>query len=324
MFNNTMLARQDEEQDIEFDDDAEQDGEIRFDTVKGTSQGSRPKDGPVGAEPDIIKQYLQEIRKTPLLTFEDEQRLARLIARGDKEARSRMIEANLRLVVSMGKRYINRGLPFADIIEEGNIGLIRAVEKFDYKRGLRFSTYAVWWIRQAIERAIACQVKIIRLPIHVGEDVYRYMRAVRKLVQELKREPSPEETAKKIKISVQAARALSQVSREVHSLDMLISDNGEDTLKDVLEDEQTPPPDTAPQEAGRRKQIEEWVSGLPETERKVIELRYGLGQRPPLTLNTIGKQFGITRERVRQIERNSIKRMRKMTQDMNISLREVL
>ncbi len=207
------------------------------------------------SNPDATRLYLTEIRKTPLLSFAEEQALAKRVRNGDAEARQRMIEANLRLVVSIGKRYINRGLPFSDVIEEGNIGLIRAVEKFEYERGFRFSTYATWWIRQAIDRAIANQVRIIRLPVHVVELARVYTRTVRKLTEQLHREPSPEETANKMRITVPRVRAVLQVIRETLSLDMLIGDEGEETLQDVLRDENVPDPSTTIDDRLRQDRI---------------------------------------------------------------------
>jgi RNA polymerase nonessential primary-like sigma factor len=273
---------------------------------------------------DTIKLYLKEIRKTPLLTFAEEQALAKRSQEGDAEARAKMIEANLRLVVAIGKRYINRGLPFSDIIEEGNLGLIRAVEKFEYKRGFKFSTYASWWIRQSIERSIANQVRIIRLPVHVAELANSYSRTVRKLTQLLGRDPSPEEIAKKMKVSVNRIRAVSQVTRETYSLDMLISGEGEDTLKDVLSDENMPAPSSATDEKRRREYINEWISELPTTERSVLEMRYGLNRQAARTLDSIGRQFGITRERVRQIENQAIRKLRYFMQSRNIELSDML
>ena len=273
---------------------------------------------------DTIKLYLQDIRKTPLLTFGEEQALAKRVQEEDQEARSKMIQSNLRLVVSIGKRYINRGLPFSDIIEEGNLGLIRAVEKFQYERGFRFSTYASWWIRQSIERAIANQVRIIRLPVHVAELANAYSRTIRKLMQELGREPLNEEVAKKMKISLNRVRALSQVTRETYSLDMLISGEGDETLKDVLSDENTPAPSATSDERLRRQYLGEWVSGLPATERSVIEMRYGLNHTTQRTLDSIGRQFGITRERVRQIENQAIRKLRNYTRSKNIDLSDMM
>jgi len=284
------------------------------------------EEGDFSSNPDMIKMYLQEIRKTPLLTFEQEQELGKRISQGDQDARQKMIEANLRLVVSIGKRYINRGMPFGDILEEGNLGLIRAVEKFQYQRGFRFSTYASWWIRQAIERAMVNQLRLVRLPVHVSEDVGVYARTVKQLTQALSRTPTVEEIAKKMHRSVQRVRTLSQVSRSVYSLDMLISADGEDTLQDVLSDDTAPTPETPAEDLNRKESIREWMEKLPDTERKVIELRYGLDQDQDekLTLNRIGKRFGITRERVRQIENQAIRRLRRITRDKNVTLSDVI
>jgi len=273
---------------------------------------------------DVIKYYFKEIRKLPLLDFEQEQALAKRVVAGDDDARARMIEANLRLVVAIGKKYINRGLPFADILEEGNLGLIRAVEKFDYKKGFKFSTYASWWIRQSIERGIANHVRIIRLPVHVAEIANSYMRTVRKLSQELGREPAAEEVAKRMKISVQRVRALAQMSRDTYSLDMLISDESDDTLKDVLRDTTTPSPAAVVNEEGRRKYLNECIAELPATERNVLRMRYGLSSETPRTLESIGKQFGITRERVRQIEKQAIGKLRSLTRNRDMELVDML
>ena len=276
------------------------------DDADGRSEGGQ-------GDPEAIKLYLKEIRKSPLLTFEQEQSLGKRVKAGDAEARATMIESNLRLVVAIGKRYINRGLPFSDIIEEGNLGLIRAVEKFDYQRGFRFSTYASWWIRQSIERAISNQVQIIRMPVHVAERAKAYARTIRTLTQELGREPFPEEIAKKMKVSIARVRALSQMTRETYSLDTLISDEGDDTLKDVLRDEQLPPPFITVDEESTRKFLNECISELPDTERSVLQMRYGLSSSDPRTLESIGRQFGITRERVRQLEKKALGKIRTQT-----------
>ncbi len=317
----------------EFNEKSEQDHfleeehEVSLDEGHGQDTPFPVKRKRVGApetDIDTIKLYLQDIRKTPLLTFEEEQALAKRVQAGDQEARSKMIQSNLRLVVSIGKRYINRGLPFSDIIEEGNLGLIRAVEKFQYERGFRFSTYASWWIRQSIERAIANQVRIIRLPVHVAELANAYSRTIRKLTQELGREPYNEEVAKKMKISLNRVRELSQVTRETYSLDMLISGEGDETLKDVLSDENTPSPSATSDERLRSQYLGEWVSGLPDTERRVIEMRYGLNHTVQCTLDSIGRQFGITRERVRQIENQAIRKLRNYTRSKNIELSDMM
>ncbi len=267
---------------------------------------------------DAIKYYLKEIRKTPLLTFDQEQELAKRIEKGDAEARARMIEANLRLVVAIGKKYINRGLQFSDIIEEGNLGLIRAVEKFQYERGFKFSTYASWWIKQAIERAIVNQTRTIRLPVHIAEIVNSYMRATRQLTQSLGRDPSIEEIAKKMKVTVDKVRSISQVVRETYSLDMLIGDQEEDTLKDILQDNNALSPASVSDDIRRREHIDEWLQQLSVSERKVIELRFGLLDGEPKTLDAIGKEFGITRERVRQIETQALNKLRVITKRKKI------
>ena len=273
---------------------------------------------------DAIKYYLKEIRRTPLLTFEQEQELAKKIEKGDQDARAKMIEANLRLVVAIGKKYINRGLQFSDIIEEGNLGLIRAVEKFQYQRGFKFSTYASWWIKQAIERAIVNQTRTIRLPVHIAEIVNSYLRSVRQLTQALGRDPQIEEIAKKMKVSVDKVRSISQVVRETYSLDMLIGDQEEDTLKDILQDTNALSPASASEDIQRREHIDEWLQQLSVSERKVIELRFGLGDGEPKTLDSIGKDFGITRERVRQIETQALNKLRVITRRKKIDLEEML
>ena len=279
---------------------------------------------PVSKDLDAVKYYLKDIRSIPLLTFEDEQTLGKRVAEGDEHARRAMIEANLRLVVAIGKKYINRGLPFADILEEGNLGLIRAVEKFQYQRGLKFSTYAVWWIRQAIERAIVNQARIIRLPVHVAGMVHAYSSTVRYLIQELGREPEVEEIAKKMNASVEKVRSLSQVLRETYSLDMLIGDHEEDTLQSVLEDENSLSPMSASDDLRRRKHIDEWLHQLRDIERTVIELRFGLDGEKPHTLDSIGKALRITRERVRQIQEQALRKLREITTSRTIHFEEML
>jgi RNA polymerase sigma factor (sigma-70 family) len=278
---------------------------------------------PIPKTLDVVKYYLKEIRKTPLLTFVEEQALGKRVAEGDAEARARMIESNLRLVVAIGKKYINRGLPFSDIIEEGNMGLIRAVEKFQYERGFRFSTYASWWIKQSIERAIVNQVRTIRLPIHVAESVNQHKRAVRRLSQELGREPMLEEIAEHRGMSVDKVRGISQVVRETFSLDMLIGEQ-EDTLKDVLQDYNQSSPSAHSDEMQRHQQIDAWLAEISENERKVIVLRFGLADGDPKTLDFIGKMFGLTRERVRQIETQALQKLRALTKRHNISFELVV
>jgi len=319
------LEEQDQFTDVWDEDAARNPDETR--TAEGLKETGGLRTGREdlsSSNPDATKIYLKEIRKTPLLSFAEEQSLAKRVQKGDLEARKHMIEANLRLVVSIGKKFINRGLPFSDILEEGNIGLIRAVEKFEYKRGFRFSTYATWWIRQAIERAIANQVRIIRLPVHVAELASVYIRTVRKLTQQLHREPSPEEVAKKMRITVQRVRAVSQVIRDTYSLDMLINGEGEETLQDVLADESIPDPSATIDDRLRQERINAWISGLAAMERRIIEFRYGLNKQNPQTLESIGRQFGITRERVRQIENQAILKLRNFMRSRKIELSDVL
>ena len=273
---------------------------------------------------DTIKYYLKEIRERPLLTIEQEQSLAKRIARGDQEARKIMIESNLRLVVSFGKRYINRGLPFADIIEEGNIGLIKAVERFDHTLGFRFSTYASWWIKQSIERAIVNQAGIIRLPVHVAESVNIYARTLRRLKQELHRDPRIDEIARGMKISVEKARGLSQISRDVQSLDTLAGDNDENSLLHYLEDTSMPSPASGSDHERRRRLVAEQLEELTPNERKVLQMRFGLIDDEPVTLDTIGKELGITRERVRQIANQALGKIRTIIREKNILAEEML
>jgi RNA polymerase primary sigma factor len=299
------------------------DGRISREGARDGRLDSEEKEAPSKAS-DVVSFYFKEMRKMPLLTFEQEQKLAKRVSEGDLDARSKMIEANLRLVVAIGKRYVARGLPFSDIIEEGNLGLIRAVEKFDYKRGFKFSTYATWWIKQAMERAITNQVRTIRLPVHVSEEVYRYTRMEKKLKQQLRRNPFPEEIAEAMHLSIEKIRMYSQVSRETHSLDVIVMDDGDETLKDYLADDRAPSPESDCNTMSRRKQIDEWIAELSDAERRVVELRYGLNDESPWTLNSIGKRFGITRERVRQIEKKAIDRIRKQTKMNNMELSDVL
>lgn len=305
-------------QEKESRDKESRDKESSGDSSDGASEA------PAQKGLDAIKYYLKEIRKTPLLTFEQEQELARKIEKGDQNARAHMIEANLRFVVAIGKKYINRGLQFSDIIEEGNLGLIRAVEKFQYQRGFKFSTYASWWIRQSIERAIVNQTRTIRLPVHIAEIVNSYMRSVRQLTQSLGRDPQVEEIAEKMKVSVDKVRSISQVVRETYSLDMLIGDQEEDTLKDILQDANALSPASASEDIRRREYLDDWLQQLSVIERKIIELRFGMSDGEPKTLDSIGKEFGLTRERVRQIETQALNKLRVITKRKKIGLEEML
>jgi RNA polymerase primary sigma factor/RNA polymerase nonessential primary-like sigma factor len=261
-------------------------------------------------EPDAVKSYLKEIRRWELLTYEQEQALAKRIAKGDGRARRRMIESNLRLVVSIGKRYINRGLPFSDIIEEGNLGLIKAVEKFNYKKGFKFSTYASWWIRQSIERAIINQSKLIRLPVHVVERINHFLSAMEDLMQELDREPTVQELARQMRYEQGQVVELQQVIRKTYSLDSPVGAQQEATLKDVIMDHSQSLPSAAAEGVKQREEIFEWIKGLRDTEKQVIMMRFGLDGGEPQTLEEIGHVLGLTRERVRQIEAAALQKLR--------------
>ncbi len=273
---------------------------------------------------DAVKSYLKEIRKSRLLTFEEEQALAKKIAKGDQKARQKMIEANLRLVVSIGKRYINRGLPFSDIIEEGNIGLIKAVEKFNYKRGFKFSTYGSWWIRQSIERAIINQSKLIRLPVHVVEKINHYMVVLEDLMQILGREPTTQEIAKKLGASEREVVNLQQLIRKSYSLESPIAHGHETSLKDIIEDTSRISPSKSAEGIKRREEILDWLKTLKDNEQEVIRLRFGLDGGEPQTLEEIGKIFGLTRERVRQIESSALSKLRAIIVKKTIKPEEIL
>lgn len=257
-----------------------------------------------------ISMYLKDIRKGSLLTAAEEKALAKRIEVGDEKARQRMIESNLRLVVNIGKRYIHTGLPFSDIIEEGNIGLIKAVEKFQYRKGFRFSTYASWWIRQAIERAIINQSKLIRLPVHAVEKLNNYLSTVGQLINDLHREPRNDEIAKKMGISEEGIGEIKQLINKIYSLDTPIAGNDDIALKDIIEDNAQVSPSVMTERIKIREEIFQWLETLKEKERRVIILRFGLDGREPMTLSEIAKVIGLTRERIRQIEMAAIAKLR--------------
>lgn len=259
---------------------------------------------------DTLKCYLREIRHSTLLTFKQEQQLGKRIMAGDEQARQEMIESNLRLVISIGKRYMHRGFPFSDVIEEGNLGLIKAVENFNYKRGFRFSTYASWWIRQYIERAIINQAKLVRLPVHVVERLNRYLGKVEQLVQTLGREPTAAEMAAKLKMTEEEVLDLRQVVRTTCSLDSPINDGADTFLRDVIEDPGCMSPADTAEGVMRRTEMMEWIRELPEKEQTVIVARFGLDGSEAKTLEEIGREMELTRERVRQIEMAALARLR--------------
>ena len=258
---------------------------------------------------DSLRLYLREIGKVPLLTADQEVYLAKRIERGDMSAKTHMIEANLRLVVSIAKSYLGRGLSFLDLIQEGSLGLIRAVEKFDYRKGYKFSTYATWWIRQAVTRAIADKARTIRIPVHMVEKLNKVVHIERQLVQRLGREPQPEEIALELEITTEEVREILRMAQLPVSLEKPIGEEEESELGDFVKDDQAESPfDTASLKL-RREDIQKALDSLPDRERKVIELRFGLTGSQPCTLEEVGRAFGVTRERIRQIENNTLKRL---------------
>jgi len=263
---------------------------------------------------DAIKIYLRDIQRTPLLNAESERELALKIEQGDKDARNKMIESNLRLVVKIAKRYNNRGLPFLDLIEEGNLGLIKAVERFSLAKECRFSTYATWWIRQSIERSLVNQSRTIRLPVHVSDDISRMLRTVRGLSQELHREPGVEEIAGAMKIKPQYVRRLMTLLRRTCSMETPIGDGNDYFLIDTIEDNSLVSPASLLENVNRYEMISRHFDGLSETEQKILTLRFGLNDSEPQTLETIGQQFGVTRERIRQIEAKTLEKLRKSSE----------
>ena len=258
---------------------------------------------------DSLRLYLREIGKVSLLTADQEVYLAKRIERGDMSAKTQMIEANLRLVVSIAKSYLGRGLSFLDLIQEGSLGLIRAVEKFDYRKGYKFSTYATWWIRQAITRAIADQARTIRIPVHMVEKLNKVVHIERQLVQRLGREPRPDEIAEELEITTDEVREILRMSQLPISLEKPIGEEEDSELGDFVQDESAESPFDTATLSLRREDVEHALSALPERERQVIELRFGLSGAQPCTLEEVGRAFGVTRERIRQIENNTLKKL---------------
>ena len=263
--------------------------------------------------PDAVQMYLKEIGKTPLLTSQEEKDLAKRAEQSDELARKRLIQANLRLVVSIAKRYVNRSprLSILDLIQEGNIGLSRAVDKFDYRKGFKFSTYATWWIRQAVTRALADYSRTIRIPVHMVETITKYTQTKRQLMQELGREPLPEEIATEMGMDVKKVHYIQKISQEVISLEAPIGDSEDDlSLSDFIKDEQSLSPDQLANHALLKDQIKEILADLTDRERKILSMRFGLEDNIPHTLEEVGKVFGVTRERIRQIEAKALDKIR--------------
>ncbi|BAU76190.1 RNA polymerase sigma factor RpoS [Metapseudomonas furukawaii] len=268
---------------------------------------------------DATQLYLNEIGFSPLLTPEEEVHFARLAQRGDPAGRKRMIESNLRLVVKIARRYVNRGLSLLDLIEEGNLGLIRAVEKFDPERGFRFSTYATWWIRQTIERAIMNQTRTIRLPIHVVKELNVYLRAARELTQKLDHEPSPEEIANLLEKPVEEVKRMLGLNERVTSVDVSLGPDSDKTLLDTLTDDRPTDPCELLQDDDLSQSIDQWLSELTDKQREVVVRRFGLRGHESCTLEEVGQEIGLTRERVRQIQVEALKRLREILEKNGLS-----
>jgi RNA polymerase primary sigma factor len=291
-----------------------EDGVSAYKEAKGEAESRRRPELDLTVEPslDSLRLYLRSIGRVELLTAQQEVELAKRIERGDMVAKRQMVEANLRLVVSIAKGYLGRGLSFLDLIQEGSLGLIRAVEKFDYRRGYKFSTYATWWIRQAVTRAIADKARTIRIPVHMVEKLNRVAHVERQLVQRLGREPEPEEIAEELRWTLREVRDILRVAQLPVSLEKPVGDEEESELGDFVADDGVVEPFEEASEHLQREGVHKALGVLPERERQVIELRYGLSGMEPLTLEEVGQAFGVTRERIRQIENNTLKKLKQL------------
>lgn len=292
-------------------------------TLGGEEESEESLEEGGGESRDAIQIYLREIRKSPLLSSKQERELAKRIGQGDEAARNDMIESNLRLVVKIAKKYLHRGLALSDLIAEGNIGLIKAAEKYSHDRDTRFSTYATWWIKQSIERAVANQSRIIRLPVHVASELGRLMRAAKSMKQTLGREPGIEEIAEEMKVSSKDVHSLMELLRKTYSIENSLSEDGYQLL-DVIRDESSDKPFTLIDHFERVAEIESWLKALSPTERRVISYRYGLGGEEPMTLDAIGKIMGVTRERIRQIGNKSLLKLRRIIKKNDIVFEETM
>ncbi len=298
---------------IMLDDEDDMDGNEEDDGIVVNESGEIDIEAtlPKGiAVDDPVRMYLKEIGKVPLLSAEDEIELAQRMEKGDEEAKKKLCEANLRLVVSIAKRYVGRGMLFLDLIQEGNLGLIKAVDKFDYRKGYKFSTYATWWIRQAITRSIADQARTIRIPVHMVETINKLIRVSRQLLQTYGREPLPEEIAKEMGISVDKVREIQKIAQEPVSLETPIGEEEDSHLGDFIPDDDVPAPAEAAAFSMLKEQLVEVLDTLTEREQKVLKLRFGLEDGRSRTLEEVGKEFDVTRERIRQIEAKALRKLR--------------
>ncbi|MFW5979761.1 MAG: RNA polymerase sigma factor RpoD [Halanaerobiales bacterium] len=298
IFNDMEIDIVDKIDDEEENSDEEDDDELDLSIPKG-----------VGID-DPVRMYLKEIGKVDLLSADEEVELAKRMEQGDMRAKQQLVEANLRLVVSIAKKYVGRGLQFLDLIQEGNMGLMKAVEKFDYKKGYKFSTYATWWIRQAITRAIADQARTIRIPVHMVETINKLIRVSRQLLQEKGREPTSEEIAEEMDLSPEKVREIMKISQEPVSLETPIGEEEDSHLGDFIEDEDAPAPASAASYMLLKEQLDNVLDSLTDREKRVLELRFGIEDGRPRTLEEVGKEFGVTRERIRQIEAKALRKLR--------------
>ena len=311
------------EDDNDSDDDDVVEGE-KF-TERRKPQADRRKTSTRrSSDSDPTRLYLKEIEVSPLLTAEEEVYYSRLSLKGDTAARDKMIECNLRLVVKIARRYMNRGLALLDLIEEGNLGLIRAVEKFDPERGFRFSTYATWWIRQTIERGLMNQTRTIRLPIHVIKELNTYLRAARKLTQELNREATPEDVARLLKKPVKDVEKMFKLADRVSSFDIPMGGDGERPLLDVIPDDSNADPASILQDESVIKHLDSWLDELDEKQRDVVVRRFGLRNHPRGTLEEVGLELGVTRERVRQIQMDALRKLRRILEHSGYSRENII
>ena len=295
-----LLSEDLDEPDLEDLQDVE---EIKLDDIDITNVEGVSVDDPV-------RMYLREIGKIPLLTYDEELELAKRILEGDEEAKQKLAESNLRLVVSIAKKYVGRGMLFLDLIQEGNMGLIKAVEKFDYNKGFKFSTYATWWIRQAITRAIADQARTIRIPVHMVETINKLIRTSRHLLQQLGREPTPEEIAKEMEVPVEKVMEIQKIAQDPVSLETPIGEEDDSHLGDFIQDDDSPAPQDSAAYTLLKEQLEEVMNTLTPREAKVLKLRFGLEDGKARTLEEVGKEFQVTRERIRQIEAKALRKLR--------------